>query len=160
MTQDYTPVGPSSPPPVEPILPQGIAPTGPSKKRRYLMMGCGGCAIVAVLAMILGGWAMFRFGFNVFASEVEADLRDNPVIVEHLGRIEEFEVDISASITTEGADDFVFRARGTKGAGLIRATCVTNYDGVEEVTAGTIQLDSGETHDLFPEKEVVVDESD
>ncbi len=124
------------------------------------MMGCGGCAIIAVLATILGGWAMFRFGFNVFASEVEADLHDNPVIVEHLGRIEEFEVDLKASITTEGADDFVFRARGTKGAGLISATCVTNEDGVEEVVAGTIQLDSGETLDLFPEKEVVVDESD
>ena len=119
------------------------------------MMGCGGCAIIAVLAMILGGWALFRFGFNVFASEVEADLRDNPVIVEHLGRIEEFEVDLSATITTEGANDFVFRARGTKGAGLISVTCVTNDDGVEEVTAGTIQLDSGETMDLFPDEEVV-----
>ncbi len=113
-------------------------------------MGCGGCAIIAVLATILGGWAMVRFGFNVFASEVESDLHDNPVIVEHLGRIEEFEIDLTASITTEGADDFVFRARGTKGAGLISATCVTNDDGVEEVIAGTIQLDSGETHDLFP----------
>ena len=119
------------------------------------MMGCGGCAIIAVLATILGGWAMVRFGFNVFASEVESDLHDNPVIVEHLGRIEEFEIDLTASITTEGADDFVFRARGTKGAGLISVTCVTNDDGVEEVIAGTIQLDSGETHDLFPDEEVV-----
>ncbi len=122
-------------------------------------MGCGGCAIIAVLATILGGWAMVRFGFNVFSSEVESDLHDNPVIVEHLGRIEEFEIDLTASITTEGADDFVFRARGTKGAGLISVTCVTNDDGVEEVIAGTIQLDSGETHDLFPDEEVVVEES-
>ena len=155
MTQDYTPIGPSSPPPVEPTSPPGLAPTGPSSARRYLMMGCGGCAIIAVLATILGGWAMVRFGLNVFASEVEADLRDNPVIVEHLGRIEELEVDLTASITTEGNDDFVFRARGTKGAGLISATCVTNDDGVEEVIAGTIQLDSGETLDLFPDEEVV-----
>ena len=125
-----------------------------------MMMGCGGCAIIAILATILGGWAMIRFGFNVFASEVEADLRDNPVIVEHLGRIEELEVDVSASITTEGDDDFVFRVRGTKGAGLISATCVTKDDGVEEVIAGTIQLDSGETLDLFPHEEGVVEESD
>ena len=122
------------------------------------MMGCGGCAIIAFFATILGGWAMGRFGFNVFASEVEAALRDNPVIIEHLGRIEEFEFDFSASITTEGDDDFVFRARGTRGAGLITATCVTNDDGVEEVIAGTIQLDSGETLDLFPEDEAVLEE--
>ena len=123
------------------------------------MMGCSGCAIIAVFATIFGGWAMVRFGLNVFSSEVEADLRDNPVIVEHLGRIEELEVDLTASMTTEGDDDFVFRARGTKGAGLISATCVTNDDGVEEVIAGTIQLDSGETLDLFPDEEVVVEES-
>ena len=123
-------------------------------------MGCGGCAVIAVLAMIFGGWAMVRFGLNVFAADVEADLRDNPVIVEHLGRIEELEVDLTASITTEGADDFVFRARGTKGAGLISATCVTNDDGVEEVIAGTIQLDSGETLDLFPEDDAVLEELD
>jgi hypothetical protein len=160
MTQDYTPVGPSSPPPVGPISPQGLTPTGSSSTRRYLMMGCGGCAIIAFLATILGGWAMVRFGFNVFASEVEAALRDNPVIVEHLGRIEEFEIDFSASITTEGDDDFVFRARGTKGAGLISVTCVTKDDGVEEVIAGTIQLDSGETLNLFPEEGEIIDESD
>ncbi len=124
------------------------------------MMGCGGCAIIAVLATILGGWAMIRFGFNVFASEVEADLRDNPVIVEHLGRIEEIEVDFSASITTEGDDDFVFRARGTKGSGLLSVTCVTNDDGVEEVIAGTIQLDSGETLDLFPGEVQTTEEMD
>jgi len=160
MTQDYTPVGPSSPPPVEPISPQGLAPTGPSNKRRYLMMGCGGCAVIGVLATILGTWAMIHFGLGVFASDVEAALRDNPVIVEHLGRIEEFEMDFSASMTTEGADDFVFQARGTKAAGLISATCVTNDDGVEEVIAGTIQLDSGETLDLFPNEKGVVEESD
>jgi hypothetical protein len=115
------------------------------------LIGCGGCAVIAVLAVIFAGWGMVKFGLEVFADAVEADLRNNPVIIEHIGRIEEFEVDLKTSLSTEGPDDFVFRATGTKGSGLINATCVTNDDGVEEVVAGTIQLDSGETLDLFPE---------
>lgn len=94
---------------------------------------------------------MVKLGLDVFAAAVETDLRENPVIVEHIGRIEELEVELATSLTTEGQDDFVFRARGTKGSGLISATCVTNDDGSEEVVAGTIQLDSGETFDLFPD---------
>ena len=115
------------------------------------MIGCGGCAVIAVLAVIFGGWAMVKLGLDVFAGAVTADLRDNPVIIEHIGRIEELEVELQTSLSTEGQDDFVFRVRGTKGSGLINATCVTNDDGLEEVVAGTIQLDSGETLDLFPD---------
>ena len=107
--------------------------------------------MIAVLAVIFGGWAMVRIGLDIFADEVEAELRENPVIIEHIGRIEEFDVDLQASLSTEGHDDFVFRARGTKGSVLINATCVTNDDGIEKVVAGTIQLDSGETFDLFPD---------
>ena len=115
------------------------------------MIGCGGCSVFAVLAIIFGGWVMVRLGLDVFAAAVEGDLRENPVIVEHIGRIEELEVELKTSLTTEGQDDFVFRVRGTKGSGLIKATCVTKEDGDEEVVAGTIQLESGETFDLFPD---------
>jgi hypothetical protein len=104
-----------------------------------------------VLAAAFGGWIVMSFGLGVFADEVEADLRPNPVVREHIGRIEEFELDLSASIAAQGSEDFVFRVSGTKGTGLIFATCVTNDSGVEEVVAGTIQLESGETLDLFPE---------
>jgi len=107
--------------------------------------------VIAVLAVIFGGWIMVRLGLDVFSAAVEADLRENPVIIEHIGRIEELEVELKTSLTTEGQDDFVFRVRGTKGSGLIEATCVTKEDGDEEVVAGTIQLESGETFDLFPD---------
>jgi hypothetical protein len=114
------------------------------------MMGCGGCAVIAVLALFFGGWAMVRLGLDVFASDVESELRDNPVIIEHIGRIEELEVDLTASLSTDENDDFVFTVRGTKGSGLVHATCITRDDGTEAVTAGTIQLESGETLGLFP----------
>ena len=83
-----------------------------------------------------------KLGLGVFSDEVESELRSNPVIIEHVGRIEEFELDLSASVAEEGSEDFIFRVSGTKGSGLVTATCVTNADGMEEVAAGTIQLES------------------
>ena len=154
MTQDYTPVGPSTPP---------IETQDPSQSRTFpwskvLIFGCGGCAVIVVLAFFFGGWALMKLGLGVFADEVESELRSNPVIIEHVGRIEEFELDLSASVAEAGGEDFVFKVKGTKGSGLVTATCVTNEDGIEEVVAGTIQLESGETLDLFPESDAVVHE--
>jgi hypothetical protein len=156
MTQDYTPVGPSTP---------SIETQDPSQKKAFpwnkvMIFGCGGCAVVGALTIIFGGWGLLRLGLGVFADEVESELRANPVIIEHVGRIEEFELDLSASIAEEGGEDFVFKVSGTKGSGLVTATCVTNEDGIEEVVAGTIQLESGETLDLFPEDSGVVEESE
>ena len=150
MSQDYVPVQPSSSPhATQPTLSEEPGTTLPGG-RRYLLWGCGGCAVIVVLSVVVGGWLFLSFGLGVFADEVETDLRTNPMIIEHLGRIEEFELDLGKSIAAAGEDDYVFRARGTKGSGLITATCITNDDDVEEVVAGTVQLDTGETIELFP----------
>jgi hypothetical protein len=101
-----------------------------------------------------------KLGLGVFADEVESELRSNPVIIEHIGRIDKFELDLSASVAEAGDEDFVFEVEGTKGSGLVTATCVTNDDGIEEVIAGTIQLESGETLDLFPDEGEVIYEVD
>jgi hypothetical protein len=154
MSQDYTPVGPSTPP---------IETQDPSRRKsvpwnKILIFGCGGCAVVVILATVFGGWALMKLGLGVFADEVESELRSNPVIIEHVGRIEEFELDLSASVAAAGDEEFIFHISGTKGSGLVAATCVTNSDGIEEVVAGTIQLESGETLDLFPEVESAIEE--
>jgi hypothetical protein len=156
MNQDYTPLGPSTPS----IEEQQTAPRRSFPWSRTLVIGCGGCAVILALAAIFGGWAVMRFGLGVFTDEVENDLRSNPVVLDHIGRIEEFDLDFGASIATEGEEDFVFRVSGTKGSGRISATCVTTSEGVEKVVAGTIQLESGETVDLFPETEAVADEAE
>ena len=148
MTQDYTPVGPSSPP-VETQDPSSARK--PRPRNRILIFGCGGCAVIAALALVFGGWALLKVGLGVFSDEVESELRSNPVIIEHVGRIEEFELDFSASVAEDGSEDFIFRVSSTKGSGLVTARCVTNPNGMEEVVAGTIQLESGVTLDLFPE---------
>jgi len=154
MTQDYTPVGPSTPP----IETQDPSSKKPFPWNKVFIFGCGGCAVVVVLVMAFGGWALIKLGLGVFADEVESELRSNPVIIEHVGRIEEFELDLSASVAEEGGEDFIFHVSGTKGSGLVTATCVTNDEGIEEVVAGTIQLESGETLNLFPDEEEAVHE--
>ena len=156
MTQNYTPVGPSTPS----IGARDSAPGRSFPWKTTLLFGCGGCAVVVALVTIFGGWALLRFGLNVFSGEVEGELRSNPVIIEHIGLIQEFEVDIRASFAEEGDEDFVFRVRGSKGSGLVTATCVTTDDGTEEVVAGTLQLDSGETLELFPTHDISDDESE
>lgn len=115
----------------------------------YVLFGCGGAALLALL-ILLAGFGLIRFGFAFMAEQVKTDLRGNAVIVEHLGRLDSLEVDFMGSVLAPGADDFVFRARGTKGTGVVRATCVTVDADTEKVTAGTLQLESGEMVDLFP----------
>lgn len=154
MTQDYAPVGPATPP----IDTQDPSAKKPFPWNKLTIFGCGGCAVIGALAIIFGGWGLLRLGLGVFSDEIEGELRSNPVLIEHIGRIEEFELDLGASIAEEGNEEFVFRVSGTKGSGLVTATCVTNDEGGEEVVAGTIQLDSGETLDLFPKDEEVVHE--
>ena len=153
MTQDYTPVGPSTPL----VETQDPSQRTPFARNKILIFGCGGCAVVIILAMVFGGWALMKVGLGVFSDEVEGELRSNPVIIEHVGRIEEFELDFSASVAEEDSEDFIFRVSGTKGSGLVTATCLTNADGMEEVIAGTIQLESGETLDLFPEAKTAIE---
>ncbi|MBZ0112538.1 MAG: cytochrome c oxidase assembly factor 1 family protein [Thermoanaerobaculia bacterium] len=89
-------------------------------------------------------------GLGVFSKQVAADLRDNPVVVEHLGKIEDLDLDFVATLAVPGENEFVFDARGTKGDGVLTVTSLTVDDEREEVVAGTLQLESGDEIDLFP----------
>jgi len=113
-------------------------------------LGCGGCVAVTVVAILAAVLGAVIWSLGTFADSVEADLRQNPVIIEHIGRIESFKLELHASLIEPGDDSFVFRVEGTRGAGLVHATCVTVDDGSEDVVAGTLQLDAGEMTDLFP----------
>ena len=117
-----------------------------------------------IILLLVGGGAMFLlccgglggvafFGLNLVAREIETELRDNPVIVEHIGEIEEFDVDWTGSFAAED-DIFVFDVRGSKGSGEITAESITNDDGDEDVVSGSLRMKDGTTFDLFPESEL------
>ncbi len=140
-----TPLPPKfTPPPMQPIEPKR------SKKGAFFALGCGGCAVVTLVAIFGGGWFFVQFGMTVLADQVQAELQDNPVVIEHLGRIENFEMEMMKSMSTSIEDEYIFRAEGTKDSGVITAICITLDSETEEVTSGTLQVSSGEIFDLFP----------
>ncbi|MHC4933390.1 MAG: Coa1/Tim21 domain-containing protein, partial [Planctomycetota bacterium] len=75
----------------------------------------------------------------------------NPVILEHIGRIESIEFDFMATGAAQGDDTLVFNLKGTKGEGVLTAEVITIDDEHEEVRSGFLRLPSGERVDLFPE---------
>ncbi|MBW3597480.1 MAG: hypothetical protein KY475_09430 [Planctomycetes bacterium] len=89
-------------------------------------------------------------GLDEFDRQVQADVEDHPLIVEHIGAIQEFRHDWDASMEEPGEDVWVFDIRGEKGSGRLRAECITIDADTEDVTSGQLILDSGETIELFP----------
>ena len=89
-------------------------------------------------------------GLEEFRKQVQTDIKDNPVLVDKIGTIQSFELDIDASEEVPGENDFVFNVKGSKGEGVLTATCITIDEYTEDVTAGTLRMSTGETVDLFP----------
>ena len=116
-------------------------------------IGCWVAAFVGGALVVLtccgGILALGLFGLNMMDTEIEREIRDNPVIVEHIGEIQSFETDWMASFTMDDDDVYVFQIEGTKGSGEIAARCLPEDDGSWKVESGTLRLSSGEKHDLF-----------
>ena len=90
-------------------------------------------------------------GLDEFDRQVQVEVEGHPVIVEHIGAIQEFSHDWDASMAEPGEDVWVFDIRGEKGSGRLRAECVTIDADTEDVPSGELILDSGQTVQLFPD---------
>ena len=104
-----------------------------------------------LVVLAVGGYALFRWGTDILEREVEVLLRDNPVIVEHIGRIRSFELDFTASSAEPDENTFIYRIVGEKGEGEVAVESITNDDGAEEIRSGRLRMSSGEAYDLMPE---------
>ncbi len=128
----------------------------PNKKGKGCLVGAiVGAAVLGgvVVALLIGGGILVgSFGLDVVADQVRSDIQDNPVILEHLGNIEEIDVDFAATANIDALDVFVFNLKGAKGNAILTAECITIDDDTEDVTWGRIRVDSGETFDLFPDQ--------
>lgn len=148
------PIQPGSspiPPPHSQVTPTEGKPGG-GRTTMGIIIGCAGCGVLAAVTVAIGGWLLVSFGLNLFTEQVAKALRDNSVVREHLGELKELELDFLASSAESGPDDFVFHATGSEASGTITATCITVDADTEEVTAGTLRLENGETYDLFPDE--------
>lgn len=109
--------------------------------------------VIIVLAVIGGGGilvccggmgALFYFGAHVVAKEVELELRDNPVLIQHIGEIEDLRMDWTATAAHPDQDVLVFTVRGTKGQGEVIVNTVTQFDENNQVQWATLRLPDGE----------------
>jgi hypothetical protein len=136
-TQRFDPYGPPASPP------------------RRSSTGCWIWAILLgggfLLLVCCGGGALLvRFGLQIVTTEVEDQLSDNPVLREHIGDVQSFEMDWSRSFADEDDDTFVYQVRGTKGEGRVTVKHITDDDGDEVILSAQLRLPSGETIDLMP----------
>ncbi len=88
-------------------------------------------------------------GLASFRDQVREDIKEHPVIVEHIGTISAIELDMDASEKLPGENDFVFNLTGSNGQGVLTATCITIDEDTEDVTAGSLKISTGETISLF-----------
>lgn len=99
-------------------------------------VACAGCA-----GLVWWGWGQME-------EEIVAQIRTNPVVLEHVGEVRSCEMDLAASLDEEEVEVFWFDVAGAKGEGRIWVRSVTRDDGAEEVVAGELRTSAG-TYDLF-----------
>ena len=114
-------------------------------RNRTLLIVLGAVAVLLLGLAGLGYW-----GWTLFTEQAKQALNDNPVIQEHIGEIDKLTLDFEATGNAKGEDSFVFRIEGSRGSGVVTADFVSVDDDTEEIRAGTLKLESGETHDLMP----------
>ena len=125
--------------------------------------------IILILGVVFGviglsccglcGWGMYA-GLGFVNKQVENELRDNPVIVEHIGNIESVKMNLQATAELiqekQAAGEpvhqnvVVFDIQGDKGEGQV---IITTPPGGQpaQFNEGTLRMSSGEEYDLMPE---------
>ena len=53
-------------------------------------------------------------------------MRDDPVLIEHIGQIEKIDVDLTESGAINDDDTFVYHVKGSKGSGVLTVGHVTD----------------------------------
>ena len=111
--------------------------------------------IVLIVGLIVAGWVLiFVVGPNFIAGEVKLGVQDNPVVLEHLGKIESIRLEFWNSRPAGAAEGamgtYVLNLKGTKGEGVLKAELMPIDDEYRyEFISGTLQLASGETLELL-----------
>ncbi len=146
--------GPGSFDPNNPYRPAAHGPGGPQHRRSsagIIIAIVAGIGLVGVLVCcgLCGG--LGYFGMNVFSEQVANELRDNPILREHIGEIQSFTLNFTATAAHDSEDVFVFDVQGSKGQGVVTAESQTIPDDSEAVISATLRLPTGEVIDLLPE---------
>ena len=74
------------------------------------------CLVVAGLGFICCCGGVAYFGMALVTEEIADQLRYHPVVLEHVGEVEEFQLAWAKSINEEDNDDVVLQREGHQGA--------------------------------------------
>jgi len=131
--------------------PQGFQPYAPkpsgSNTWLWVLLGLGGVAGVCCCG---GGVAVVMFGMNIVTAEIADELRDNPKFREHIGELQEMNVDYIASAAKDDDETFVYDVKGDKGSGELTVKHVTDDDGSEQIVTATLRLSDGKQVEIVP----------
>ncbi len=126
------------------LEPNDPTPRGGNLPRILVLVGCGVLIAVGGCAAVLGGLSWF--GLSALEQEMCAGVEAEAVVLEHLGRVTDCEVEMMRSLGDE-ADVMYFELTGTKASG----SAVVEYDSdLENIVGGTLTLDDGRTFELRP----------
>lgn len=110
-----------------------------------------GAVVGVFLLLLLAVGGVGFWGWGLFVDQAKDTLNDNPVILQHVGKITEIDTDFIATGDVEDEDVFVFRVKGANGTGVVTAEFVTVDEDTEAIHSGTLRLPSGETFELAGE---------
>jgi len=112
------------------------------------LLGCGGLLMFVLCCG--GGIGVVAIGFRVMSAEIKDQIRDNPKFREHIGEVQELEMDWAASFGAEGEDTYRYRVRGTKGSGELTVKHITGPDGNEVINEAELRLADGTKVQIVP----------
>ncbi len=129
--------------------------TAPARRRAHAHAQSGKASTVFIvlgvlaLVFVIGGvgcYFLVQKAFGTMEDSLKAAIKDNPVIVEHLGELKEVDLNLTATGEGGGGNKFAFDVTGSKGSGMVRA----QMDQAGEkfrVTNATLEID-GTVHPL------------
>ena len=134
----------------EPSYPAGASPPPKRKSSMGLVIILSvSMGLVLVLLCCGGGIGIVWFGLGVVENSVLSQLKDHPAVQEHIGEVEEFEMDLMASANHEDSETFIYDVSGSKGSGTFEVRSVT-VGSREEISNATLELPDGTRITLVP----------
>jgi hypothetical protein len=128
-----------------------IQTTRPRRSGKMWLLIAGVIVSGGLLLVCCGGLgALGYFGLGVITTEIEDQLRDNPVLRDKVGDIQSFDMDLTRSVAADEEDVWVYQVQGSKAQGVITVNHVTDDDGNEQIQTAKLKLSSGEEFDLVP----------
>jgi hypothetical protein len=126
---------------------QFAQPQAPRKSKAPLIIGC---ITLPILFCCISGIALIWFGAYMTAQDVKQSLSNNSKLTQHIGTLQDLEIQVFASLTQGDSDTNTFNVTGSKGSGVLTVTSITQSDGTEKVTKAVLTMPDGTTHDIVP----------